>query len=522
MIKKYYKNFGIIAGMITTANINKAADTTGAITISIDGVEYKDDGSCKIDLTSAEKTEEDIMNFLQTNESNFKNDGKNIDHKINNTLITKIEGESLTYDATNYKYTFTKDKPLTIHLKSKDYIKIEYTGEKQIKYDEKRKLIKSITNGITVQDLFETIKDNFTGNDLGKSKINNEGKDSTKKFSEIDSDNVIIKLDSDKIDENKISTFIVDADNVKFIKEKTLQILNGMVLNFKGRDKNIGDLKTTFESWRLKKQIITGPFKIKIDGTGNEIPSDQDATDLTGAKFIRFIADKNTFDPVFIQKEFKFEINGGNDQYVISDGDIKKIQESLDKLTNLEEVTEKEIFDELKKLEKDIFVENGITDSNVKCFKGDSATATKNDFGTDITVKIDPKAINPDKIKVKITLGDIKNKDNINLDSTVVNAINDKLKKVKFGITVNEILAILNDNTLKGYFTAALVDTDILSNDGTVLTTPITQNSVIKFKVDKLKSEYFKKTQNKSKGENQNGEGQKDEGPKAKKCCGSN
>ena len=82
MIKKYYKNFGIIAGMITTANINKAADTTGAITISIDGVEYKDDGSCKIDLTSAEKTEEDIMNFLQTNESNFKNDGKNIDHKI--------------------------------------------------------------------------------------------------------------------------------------------------------------------------------------------------------------------------------------------------------------------------------------------------------------------------------------------------------------------------------------------------------------------------------------------------------
>ena len=83
-------------------------------------------------------------------------------------------------------------------------------------------------------------------------------------------------------------------------------------------------------------------------------------------------------------------------------------------------------------------------------------------------------------------------------------------------------MAILNDNTLKGYFTAALVDTDILSNDGTVLTTPITQNSVIKFKVDKLKSEYFKKTQNKSKGENQNGEGQKDEGPKAKKCCGSN
>ena len=519
MIKKYYKNFGIIAGMITTANINKAGDT-GEVTIVLDGVEYI--STFKLDIDPDENW---IYFLLSNNSEEFTNNGEQIKKEaLSHVLITNIEGEGYTYDDKAKHYNFSEGKPLKIYLKSIDY-KIEYTGEKHFEQDYEKKFIDYINNSRTIKEFFEEMKDYFKDGDCGSSKINNEGKDSTKMFKEIDNGEFKILIDSSKIADDKFRTFIVDADNVKFIEERTLQVLNEQDLDF-NKYKNIGVLKNSLKCWKFKKgnAIITGPFKIKIDGTGNEIPSTEDSTDLTKAEFIRLIADKNTINPYFLQKDFKFDIIGGKDNYIISDEDINKIQESLNNLKNTEEVTQITVINELKKLEKDIFVENGITIDNVKCYKDDSNTPSDNDLGTDITVKIDSKAINPDKIKIKIkiTLGDIKNSENISLDSAVVSAINDKLKAVKYGITVKEILAILNDNALKSYFTEALVDADILNKDGTVLTTPITQNSVIKFKVDKLKSEYFKKTQNKSKEENQNGEGQKDEGPKAKKCCGSN
>lgn len=527
-MKKYIKNLGISASIIATANINKASET-GEVTIVLDGVEYKSE--FKFDKNSI--SEKEIYDKLYTNEKKFTNNGENIEEDaLLYILITNIESNGYVYDEKTKLYNFVKSEPLKIHLKSKDYIKIEYTGEKHLKYENEDWIINSILNFRTIKEIFKENEDWFTGKDCGTSNINGENKDSETKFKDIDKGNVTIKIDSSKIKDKEFATCIFKpTDNVKTINKKALNNLKDISLDFKSNSQNINALKAKFDNYEIDdKKIITGPFKIKIDGTGNEIESTADETDLKSAEFIYLIADKNTINPCFLQKEFKFEIVGGIDNYIISDGDIKKIQESLNNLKNTEEVTEKAIFAELKKLEKDIFVEGGVVEKNVKCYKGDSNNATKKDFGTDITVKIDPKAIRQDKIKIKLTLGDIKNNENINLDSAVVNAINDKLKEVKFGISVNEILAILNDNTLKSYFTEALVDADILDNNGNALTHNVSKNSTIKIKADKIKSEYFKKVQEKDKnnGENstQNGDQNSTEtgdGDKGKKggYCGS-
>jgi len=523
-MKKYLKNLGISASIIATVNTNIAMEApvpkTGAITIVLDDVKYTtNDGSAKIKLVDKENSEESIINYLDVNFYKFTNNGKTIDGSAKKYLITKIEGNGVKYNTGNLTYTFNEGEPLKIHLKSKNYIKIQYTDWQRLQYEDEKKLFEAITNDISVIELFEAIKDNFKYKDLGKdlskdlgtSNINSEKYNSIKNFQAIDGDEVIITIDSSKIaDEHIRRCFVKPACSINLIKPDILNELNSAEFDFKNSVKTIGDLKTLLNNFKCNedgeykadgKQVITGPFKIKINGDGNEIPSTADKTDLTGANFIHLIVDKNTFNPYFLKKELKFDIEGGKDNYIISDEIKNKIQKSLNKLTNAEEVTQDAIFAELKKLEKDVFVEGVVVEKNIKCYKTGDNNAIKSNFGTDITVKIDPKAINPDKIKIKLTLGDIKNNENINLDPAVVTAINEKIKEVKFGISVKEILAILNNDELKSYVTETLVETDILDNTGNALTNNVSKNSTIKIKADKIKSEYFKKEKEKDNDE---------------------
>ena len=499
-MKKYIKNLGISASIITTINTN-IAKGTGEVTIVLDCVEYK--SNFKFDKNSI--SEDKIYSKLYNKYKEFTNNGKKIEQDaLRHILITNIESDDYSYDNKENVYTFKEDQSLKIYLKSIDYIKIEYTGEKHLNHENEDRLLDNVINNKTIKEIFKEISDCFKDNNCGTSNINGENKDSKTKFKDIDKGKVTIKIDSNQIADNSFATCVFKpAENVKIINKDALEKLKDISLNFNTYQQNINAVKAKFDYYKIDgKKIITGPFKIKIDGVGNEIESTAGETDLKSAKFIHLIVDKNTFNPCFLKKELKFDIVGGKDNYIISDETINKIQEYLNTLTNAQEVTEELIFAELKKLEKDAFVDGGIIEKNIECYKGDSTVSTKKDFGTDITVKIDPKAISPDKIKIKLTLGAITNSENINLDSAVVNAINDKIKEVKFGISVNEILDILNDNALKNYFTEALVDADILDNTGNALTNNVSKNSTIKIKSDKIKSEYFKKVQKEHKDKN--------------------
>ena len=155
-MKKYIKNLGISASIIAIANINKASEKkTGAITIVFDGKEYKDNGTAKIKFSGDQgKMENDIINGLDAYFAGFTNTGKAINGDATRYLITKIEGKEVKYDPKSMTYTFTEGEPLKIHLKSKDYIKIKYTGVEQFKCDIENDLIKVITNDTTVEGIF--------------------------------------------------------------------------------------------------------------------------------------------------------------------------------------------------------------------------------------------------------------------------------------------------------------------------------------------------------------------------------
>ena len=365
-MKKYLKNLGTSASIIATVNTNIAMNWpgSGAITIVLDKKEYKDGGKAKIYCPlygDEQKKEKNIIYDLNEHFTDFTNDGKTIDGNAKKYLITKIEGGGLTHND-DMTYTFTEqDKPLKIHLKSKKYIKIKYTDWQKLQYDDENKLIEEITKDITVFDLFNTLRYCFYDFDLGESNINGTRYDSKTKFIDIDDGkNVTITIDSSKIKDGFIRRVSLEsACSVDFIKPDMLDNLN-CNFNFRDLKFTLGDLKTKLNDLKCNedgkyeddgKQVITGPFKIQIDGDGNEIESTAGETDLSTANYIHLIVDKNSINPYFLQKEFKFDIEGGIDNYIISNETINKIQESLNKLTNTEEVTQDAIFEKLAELE---------------------------------------------------------------------------------------------------------------------------------------------------------------------------
>ena len=401
MEKIYKKSLIISASTITTANINKAMDAsikTGPITIVLDGKEYKNDDKTKINIKNKGNSEEDIIGDLNVHFDEFTNKGKTIDGSAKKYLITEIKGDGVTHNE-DMTYTFTQGKPLKIYLKSKKYIEIKYTSWRRLQYSAENDLIEAITNDISVIELFETIADNFEGKDLGTSNINDEPKESATTFKTIDGGEVTITIDSFKIKDDCIRTcFLEPVGSVDFINPVLLDILNDINPIFGNVGiSTLNDIKTEFNNIKYNedgnvdaingKPIMTGPFKIKIDDIEDEIPSTEVSTDLKSAKFIHLIVDKNSINPYFLKKEFKFEILGGKDNYIISDETKNKIQEYLDNLKNTEEVTEELIFAELKKLENDVFVKGKIDENNIKCYKTGENIAIKSNFGTDITVK---------------------------------------------------------------------------------------------------------------------------------------
>ena len=384
-MKKYIKNLGISASIITTINTN-IAKGTGEVTIVLDCVEYK--SNFKFDKNSI--SEDKIYSKLYNKYKEFTNNGKKIEQDaLRHILITNIESDDYSYDNKENVYTFKEDQSLKIYLKSIDYIKIEYTGEKHLNNENEDRLLDNVINNKTIKEIFKENKDLFTGNDCGTSNINGENKDSETKFKDIDKGEVIITIDSSKIKDKEFATCIFKpAENVKIINKKALEKLKDISLDFQSDSQNINALKDKFATYIIDgKQVITGPFKIKIDGVGNEIESTAGETDLKSAKFIHLIVDKNTFNPIFLKKHLKFDIVGGKDSYIISDDIINKIQKSLNTLTNTQEVTEDSIFEELRKLEEDIFVKGKIDENNIKCYKTGENIAIKSNFGTDITVK---------------------------------------------------------------------------------------------------------------------------------------
>ena len=152
-MKKYIKNLGISASIITTLNTNIASET-GPITIVLDGVEYK--SNFKFDENSI--SEYNIYCDLYNNANEFTNNVKELEEAaLRHILITNIESDDYTYDDNEKLYNFIESKPLKIHLKSMDYIKIEYTGEKHLNYENEDKLLNNVLNNGTIKEIYEEI-----------------------------------------------------------------------------------------------------------------------------------------------------------------------------------------------------------------------------------------------------------------------------------------------------------------------------------------------------------------------------